>query len=79
MADPVDMIIPMLREMREEMREGFARVWEEFAGVHKRLEAQKDALTGETILGRYAAKEVEERLAKLEQEVAELRRAALSP
>lgn len=80
MAEPKDMVIPMLKELRDEMRQGFAAVDKRFAQVDQRLEriekrqeAQKDAFTGESILARYATKEVEERLTALEREMAELR------
>jgi phage shock protein A len=80
MAEPKDMIMPMLIEMREEMRKAFDHVEKRFLNmdkrfdrVEKRLDAQKDAFAGESILGRYAAKEVDDRLAALERDVAELR------
>ena len=84
MAEPKDIVIPMLKELRDEMRQGFAAVdkrFEEmeerfdkrFDRIEKRQDAQKDAFTGESILGRYAIKEVDERLAALERDVAELR------
>lgn len=59
MAEPVDMIMPMLGEMREEMRQGFARVDTRFDGLDARLsaverivKAQREALEAESILGR---------------------------
>ncbi len=84
MAEPKDMVIPMLKELRDEMRLGFAavdrrfdeldqRVNTRFDRIEKRQDAQKDAFAGESILGRYAIKEVDERLAALERDVAELR------
>ena len=80
MAGPDDMVMPMLREMRDAMRKGFDDVAERFADmdrrfdrVEKRQDAQKDAFAGESVLARYAAKEVDERLATREREVAELR------
>jgi hypothetical protein len=79
--DPTDMILPMLREMREEMRQGFSRVDQRFDGLDARLravekivKAQREAFEGESILGRYAVREVEERLSKLEQKVEALER-----
>jgi hypothetical protein len=79
--DPTDMIMPMLREMREEMRQGFSRVDQRFDGLDARLsavekviKAQREALEAESILGRYAVREVEERLSKLEQKVEALER-----
>jgi hypothetical protein len=63
--DPTDMILPMLREMREEMRQGFSRVDRRFDGLDARLRAVEKV---------YAAREVEERLSKLEQKVEALER-----
>ncbi len=69
MAEPDDMIIPMLREMRAEMAH-------EFGQVKKRLEALesgqrniRSALAGETVLARVVVGEFEERLEALEKEV----------
>lgn len=90
MAEPEDMIVPMLREMREEVRRGFEEVDQRFKAIETRFDArfdgidgrlrtleklvraQREAFEGESILGRYAAKEVEERLAELERKVAAL-------
>jgi hypothetical protein len=73
--------MPMLREMREEMRQGFSRVDQRFDGLDARLsavekviKAQREALEAESILGRYAVREVEERLSRLEQKVEALER-----
>lgn len=83
MAGPEDMIVPMLREMREEMRQRFEDVERRFdkrfdevddrlRAIEKLTRAQREAFEGESILGRYAAKEVEERLVELERKVAAL-------
>jgi hypothetical protein len=87
MPEPTDMIMPMLREMREETRRGFDEVREEtrqgfndmrsrldgldarLRAVERLVKAQREAFEGESILGRYAAKEVEERLSALERKV----------
>jgi polyhydroxyalkanoate synthesis regulator phasin len=80
MAGADDMVLPMLREMREAMRKGFDDVAKRFSDmderfdrIEKRQDAQKNAFAGESVLARYAAKEVDERLLALEREVAELR------
>jgi hypothetical protein len=85
MAEPTDMIMPMLREMREETQRGFQelrhRMDSRFDGLDARLsavekviKAQREALEAESILGRYAVREVEERLSRLEQKVEALER-----
>ena len=84
MPEPQDMVLPMLTEMREEIRRAFVdaqtRVEQRFMQmdtrlerIEKRQEAQKDAFAGESVLARYAAKDVEERLEALEREIAEIR------
>jgi hypothetical protein len=80
MPEPTDMIMPMLREMRDETRQGFAdlrgemrsRFDEVEAGlraVERLVKAQREAFEGESILGRYADKEVDERPTALERRV----------
>jgi polyhydroxyalkanoate synthesis regulator phasin len=76
MPEPTDMIMPMLREMRDETRQGFDDMRSRLDGLDERLRAverlvkvQREAFEGESILGRYAAKEVEERLSALERKV----------
>lgn len=70
MPEPTDMIMPMLGEMRDETRQGLddlrgemrSRFDEVDAGlraVERLVKAQREAFEGESILGRYAAKEVE--------------------
>jgi hypothetical protein len=66
MPDPTDMIMPMLGEMRNETRQGFDDMRARLDGLDARLraverlvKAQREAFEGESILGRYAAKEVE--------------------
>ena len=48
-----------LASLRSEMADGFAR-------VDKRLDSMHRAINGESVLGRYAAAEVEERLTAIE-------------
>ncbi len=79
MPDPESMILPLLRELREQISAGFANVDSQFANVReelgahkKRLDAIRQALTGETILGRYAVAEVDERLGAIEKRLARL-------
>ena len=83
MTEPADMIMPMLREMREDMRSrfegmredmrrGFEEMRERLTRIEKRQDTQSDVIAAESILGRYAAKEGEERLATLERKVESL-------
>jgi hypothetical protein len=83
MAEPTDMIVPMLRELRDEIRQGFksndARFVEMRAQINdlaKRMDVQREALAAESLLGRYSALHVEERLETLERKVALLEHTA---
>ena len=74
MAEPDNMILVLLREMRAEVNARFDEVHEEFTRVdsrfdrlEKRLENIRQAAFGESVLGRYAAAEVEERLEHIEK------------
>ncbi|MGU3402799.1 hypothetical protein [Methylobacterium brachiatum] len=74
MAEPQDMILPLLREMRTELQTGFSDVCRQFVAVDAhfdRLERQCDdlrkAMTGESMLGRCAAAGVGKRLDAIER------------
>ncbi|TXN65760.1 hypothetical protein FV228_15435 [Methylobacterium sp. WL18] len=82
MAEPQDMILPLLREMRTEIHSGFERVdrkLEEhdtrFDKLERRFDNLREAVNGESVLGRYAAAQVEERLDALEKRLAALEKA----
>jgi chaperonin cofactor prefoldin len=79
MADPKDMILPMLREIREDMRSGFKELRDGQATIAKRMEKLegrfdnlREAVNGESILGRYAVAEVETRLEAIEKRLTAL-------
>ena len=90
MAEPQDMILPLLREIRAEMRAGFDRVDQRFERIDRKLEQHderfdklerrfenlRQAVNGESVLGRYAAAEVEERLEAIEKRLAALESAS---
>lgn len=74
MADPQDMILPLLREIRAEMHGGFDRIDQKLADhdtrfdkLERRFDNLRQAVNGESVLGRYAAAEVEGRLQALEE------------
>ncbi len=67
MAEPEDMIVPMLRQMRAEMHDGFE-------SVNKRLDkleaAQKNfrhALTADSMMSKFITGDFEERIIALER------------
>ncbi|MGU3419601.1 hypothetical protein [Methylobacterium sp. yr668] len=82
MAEPQDLIVPLLREMRAEMKAGFERIDRKlevdgvrFDRLERRFDNLREAVNGESVLGRYAAAEVEERLEAIEKRLAALEKA----
>jgi hypothetical protein len=79
MAEPADMIVPMLREMRAENVELHEQTRAMIVELDKRLGgmegAQKNiraALTADTLLSRILTGEFEERIEALERKIEEL-------
>lgn len=62
----------LLREMRAEMADRFEATQQRFDGIGKKLESLRQAMIGESVLGRYAVAGVEERLEKIESRLAAL-------
>ncbi|KTS08326.1 hypothetical protein CTI14_04940 [Methylobacterium radiotolerans] len=82
MAEPQDMIVPLLRELRTEIRDlrqdntrEFAVVNQRLGNIEGRLANMREAINGESVLGRYAAAEVEERLEAIEKRLTALEKA----
>lgn len=74
MAEPDNLVLTLLREMRRAMDERFDAVDARFDAVSalfnvqdKTLESIRQALKSETILGRYAVNGVDERLDNIEK------------
>jgi hypothetical protein len=79
MAEPSDMIMPMLRDMRAEMSRRFDGVDERLDTVDRRLAkldatqaSFKHALTADTLMSRLLTGEFEQRIEALERQVKEL-------
>lgn len=72
MAEPNDLILPMLREIRAESVAFREEMRSDMAELKKRLENVRQAAFGESVLGRYAAAEVEERIEAIEKRLAAL-------
>ncbi len=79
MAEPQDMIVPLLREMRadiaasrDDVRAGFATINARLDKLERRFDNLREAVNGESVLGRYAAAEVEGRLDAIERRLAQL-------
>ncbi len=74
--EPDDMILPMLREMRGEMRERFSKVDGQLEDIKGRLDklesGQKtirQALTADTMMSKFVTGDFEERIFELERKV----------
>jgi hypothetical protein len=68
MPEPNNLTLALLRELRAELeRQDQAR-----RALERRFDNLREAVTGESVLGRYAAAEVEERLAGIERRLATL-------
>jgi polyhydroxyalkanoate synthesis regulator phasin len=68
MAEPENLTLALLRELRSELeRQDNAR-----KALERRFDNLRQAVVGESVLGRYAAAEVEQRLERLEQRLAAL-------
>jgi septation ring formation regulator EzrA len=79
MADPTDMIPPMLREMRADLVARLDQHSTRFDHVDKRLtkieghiESFRHALTADTLMSKFVTGEFEERIEALEAKVREL-------
>ena len=74
--EPEDMIMPMLREMRGEIRERFSKIDGQLEDVIGRLDklesGQKtirQALTADTMMSKFVTGDFEERIFELERKV----------
>jgi hypothetical protein len=69
MAEPEDMIIPMLRELRKELRETRSDVKKELgevgtklSGLESSMKCFRNALTAETMMSKFITGDFEERI-----------------
>jgi len=72
MSEPGDMVLRLLREIRTSIDRNAEISTERFDRLEKKLENVKQLAIGESVLGRYAAAEVEERLEQIEKRLAAL-------
>jgi polyhydroxyalkanoate synthesis regulator phasin len=82
MADPENQTLRILREIRSAMKgldgkvsSGFEAVDGRFGRLESRLDNIWQALNGESILGRYAVAEVDERIEAIEKRLTALEKA----
>jgi hypothetical protein len=74
-ADPENHTLHLLREFRQEFRE-FHKEFEQFRGTtDERFDELARLFAGESVIGRYAAANVDKRLQALERRLAKLERA----
>ena len=72
MAESVDMIVPLLREMRQETSPGFSAVEQRLEKLEATLNSFRQALTADSLLSKLVTGEFEERITVLERKVREL-------
>jgi hypothetical protein len=82
MAEPENHTLHLLRDIRnalkaldEKVDAGFAKVDREFDSMRSRMANIREAAIGESVLGRYAAAEVEDRLEAIEKRLTAIEKA----
>jgi hypothetical protein len=74
MAEPSDMILSVLREMRRENSVGFASVERRLDKLESAYHSFPQALTADSLLSKLVTGEFEERIENLDRKVKELER-----
>jgi len=72
MADPADLILPLLREMRTESSTHFATIENRLNKMDETLVTFRHALSADSLLSKIVTGEFEERLGVLERRLREL-------
>jgi len=72
MAEPGNQTLRLLHELREQNNSLRTEMREGFESVNERRKNLRQAMIGESVLGRYTVAEGEERLGNLEQRVSAL-------
>ena len=70
MSEPDNFILKLLREIRTEMNQRFDATDKRFDGLDSKIESLKQAMHGESVLGRYATAEFDDRLDAIEKRLA---------
>lgn len=76
MAEPENHTLRLLREIRSNIDKLENKVDNGFERLTKRIDSLQQAMNGESILGRYAAAEVEDRLATIETRLTAIEKTA---
>jgi len=74
MTEPENQTIRLLREMRVALKRLEGKVDQNHNDLTSRMDNLRQAINGESVLGRYAAAEVEERLDAIEARLKNLER-----
>jgi hypothetical protein len=74
MSEPKDMIVPMLREMREEMRAFRDETAERLEKIEAAQKSFRNAMTADTMMSKIVIGDFEERIVALEHEIRRLGR-----
>ena len=74
MKEPENHTLRLLREFRDEFRDFRAQTTDNFARTTERIDKLARMMAGDTVLGRYAAAGVEERLTAIEKRLSTLER-----
>ncbi len=72
MSEPDNFILKLLREIRDEIQQGALENRQRFDGLDSKIESLKQAMHGESVLGRYATAEFDDRLDAIEKRLATL-------
>ncbi len=79
MADDSNLVLSILRELRVEMKTRFdtndtrfAELASQNEALAKKIESLRQAMIGESVLGRYTVAEVEERLETIEKRLSKI-------
>lgn len=79
MSEPDNFILKLLREIRTEMNERFDALGKKldthdvrFDSLDRKIESLKQAMHGESVLGRYATAEFEDRIEAIEKRLERL-------
>lgn len=76
MSEPDNFILKLLREIRDEIQQGALENRQRFDGLDSKIESLKQAMHGESVLGRYATAEFEDRLDAIEKRLATLEKSS---
>ncbi len=71
-SEPDNLVLRRLRELRADMDQRFEATGAEIKDMKRRLDSLSQAITGESVIGRYMVAEVEEQLVDLGQRLTAL-------